>query len=276
MYIRTHQELYDSVVEFYESAEDWRKVVGNAPRYFVHIKKNRNHYFAMSKFCVLKDITTQEYLDIYRNRTEGNRSQLIISNRLQEEWVSHAVIKPTIRKAFDKWIGEFFPNYNVDNANFISIEKKKSFKLKEREVTPEELQKQLELQKEIGDIGESIVINFELNRLRGEGFANPKKYIKHVAKFSVSAGFDILTSTNNEDRYIEVKSTISNKNSFFISEKEVKTLEKLKERSYIYFVQITDLKLKKGFVKTIMQNPIKNLREQDLLKPVAFKVNLSN
>lgn len=274
LYINNHQELFDSVVEFYESPELWRKILGSAPRYFVHTIKDGQHYFAMSKFCVIKNVTGKSYIEKYRNITEGNNSQRIIVNRLNEEWIPRNQIKKSIRDAFDTWMGEFFPKYRLENAKFISIKISKSYQNKKRDVTPDELQKQLELQQRIGDVGELIAIHYEIERLRSQGIKNPEKHIKHIAHFSVSAGFDILTITSNEERYIEVKSSLSQKGEFYLSENEVKTLEGIGKDSYLYLVKIKDLKKIIGDVYEIIQNPILKLKKDKLLKPIAYKVNL--
>ncbi|ALM47422.1 hypothetical protein AMR72_00035 [Flavobacterium psychrophilum] len=274
IYVEKLDELYDSLFEFNEKPEFWRAALGSAPRYFVHTKFNGSHYFGMSKFCVLKKVTIEEYISNYRYITDGNNSQLIIKNRFNRKWIPRSGINSDIRKAFDKWILEFFPNYSIDNANFISLPEKSVISISKKIVTPEELENILDLKRKIGNIGENIAYNYEIERLKENGIKNASKYIKHVALTNTASGFDISSITRKEERFIEVKSCVSKTDQFFLTENEVLTLERLADKAYIYCVVIPDLDPLQGYVYKVIENPIKLFMEKNLLEPVMYKVKL--
>jgi len=275
LYVNEPQDLYNSVMEFNEKPEFWKAATGNAPRYFLHVEEKGKHYFGLSKFCVLKNITVEEYISTYRYQTDGNNARLIIQNRFKKDWIPRAKINRNVKIAFDNWISDFFPNYNLNNANFISVNFKFSKIKKNKKITPEKLREILELQIQIGQVGEEIAYEFELDRLLKSGVKNSKKYVNHVSKDNAALGFDISSILSLEKtRFIEVKSTISNINQFYLSENEVITLELLAETAFLYFVKITDLKNKIGFVEKIIQNPISKLRRENRLEAVAYRVKL--
>lgn len=274
MYVRDLSDFINAVIEFNEKPEFWKPILGSGSRYFLHLEQNGKHYFGLSKFCVFKDIKAEEYINTYRYKINGGTAQLIISNRLKKEWIPRNEVSRNMQNAFDNWILNFFPNYNINNASFISI-KIKSYNINnEKNITPETLRKILENQSVIGEIGEGIAIDFENKRLIELGVKKPHKYIDHVSKKNVASGFDISTITKNEIRFIEVKSSVNKNNEFYLSENEVSTLELLEENSFLYLVKITNIQNKEGFVSKIIQNPIKELKCKNLLKPIAFKIKL--
>lgn len=271
----TIDELIDSILEFYDKSEFWKEAVGSSPKYFVHIKNKNNHIFGLSKFCAFKNISVEDYLTTYRYRTDGGKTQKHIAQLTGKKWTKRKIIDNEIRESFDQWISEFFPNYSLDNASFITLtstEIKK--KVRRKYVSPKELQDNLNLQGEIGELGEHIALAFELQRLKENGIKNPETHVDHVSKRNIAAGFDIYSSTKDETRYIEVKSSLNKNQEFFITENEVKTLSSLGKESFLYLVHITDLKGKHGQVYKIYKDPIRQLKENDAMKPVVYKVKL--
>jgi hypothetical protein len=274
-YIKNDSEILNSVIEFNDKSHLWKAAIGNAPKYFVHFEKSNKHHFGLSKFCVLKNVSVEEYISTFRYKTDGNNSRLIIQHRLEKNWIPRAKTDKSIREAFDKWIHSFFPNYTLENANFISIPYVVKRVKKNRLVTPEQLKQALEFQSSIGEIGEEIAFRYEVKRLQDLGLKNVKKYITHTSKENVSAGFDIASIVNNDQtRFIEVKSTLTKPNDFYISENELITLEQLGSTAYLYCVKISDMENRKGSVYRIIQNPIKHLKENSSLKPVLYKASL--
>jgi hypothetical protein len=274
MYVEKLDELYDSLFEFNEKPEFWRAALGAAPRYFVHTQSGGRHYFGMSKFCVLKDISIEEYISNYRYITDGNNSQLIIKNRFERSWIPRENIDNKIRVAFDNWILEFFPNYSINNANFISLPERRKIPKQKKIVSPEELEEILDLKSRIGRIGETIAFKYEIERLATEGFKNSSKYVKHVAASNTTSGFDISSITRKEERFIEVKSSLSQTKEFYISENEVLTLERLGSKAFIYFVVVDNIENMTGTVYKIIKDPINIFRNKNLLQPIMYKVKL--
>lgn len=93
-----------------------------------------------------------------------------------------------------------------------------------------------------GLLGEELVIAYEKQRLIDLGMEELIKNIKWVSKDDDEKGYDIISfdigkDGNVQKRYIEVKSTEENGVSdFYISSNEVRVMEKLKKRYFIYRV----------------------------------------
>jgi hypothetical protein len=272
-FVNNINELTDSTLEFYDKPEFWKATLGSGPKYFVHVKNKEKDTFGLSKFCAFKNITVEEYLKTYRYLTHGGTTQKHISWLTGQDWKPRNKIRNDIRESFDNWILQFFPNYNLNNASFITLRPVEINRKKL--VTPKDLQENLRFQEELGQVGEEIAISFEIQRLKDQGFPNPYKYIDQVSKMNSAAGYDIYSSTDAETRYIEVKSSLNNKLGFFITENEVHTLETLGNEGYIYMVHITDVTKRKGAVFQILPDPIKKLREKGKLKPIAYRAEVN-
>jgi hypothetical protein len=271
-YVNDEADLFNSIIEFHNKPEHWRTLLGSSPKYFLNYEDNGDHYFGISKFCAFKDISVEDYIKIYKNKTGGGTTQNVIRNRIEKEWIPRDKVSSKVRDAFDDWIKEFYPNYNLSKASFISISTQKNRKRTQRRITPETLKKKLDQQIINGIVGENIAYQYEFDRLIKNGSANPKKHITHTSKSFVNAGFDILTETSKETRYIEVKSTTTLDNTLFLSENEVETLRDLGEQSYLYLVKITDSKNGIGYVDKIINNPIEEFEKKNLMISIAYKV----
>lgn len=98
---------------------------------------------------------------------------------------------------------------------------------------------------QIGDKGELFVLDQECEKLRKMGLLN-SIYPKQVSKESDMFGYDILSKDeNNDDIYIEVKTTTRRKseygaNTFFLSQHEYKTYLSEKEKYKLYRVYDID------------------------------------
>lgn len=269
-------ELINSTNEFFSKPEFWKATIGNAPRYFVHIQNSNRHYFGLSKFCAFQSITVEEYISTYRYKANGGNTQKHISKLTGKNWIPRNKVDNSIRFEFDMWITKFHPNYNLNNASFITISdsslrdrKRKKF------VNPDILEDNLKLQREIGEIGEQIALEYELERLLADGITKPEKYVEHTSKINSAAGFDISSLIVKKNRFIEVKSSLNEKLDFYITENEYRTLEELADNAYIYFVYISNLSLKKGKVIKELRNPISELNKNGNLKPVVYKAKIN-
>ncbi|NML24031.1 DUF3883 domain-containing protein [Pseudoflavitalea sp. G-6-1-2] len=269
-------ELISSTLEFYGKPEFWKAAIGNGPRYFVHVKVNGIDVFGLSKFCAFKNIIVEDYLRSFRYKTDGGTTQKHIAWLTGVEWSPIEVIKKDVRKSFENWISPFFPNYNTDNASFISLKVTGKARGRKRNlITPQDLLNSLKLQTEIGQVGEAIAMKFEIQRLKELGIKKPEAYVDQVSVKNTAAGYDIYSSTKIETRYIEVKSSLIASVDFFITENEVITLEELGREAFLYFVQITDLAKKEGHVHKIQCDPIEQLRRIGRLTPIAYRASLT-
>lgn len=274
-FVDNEKELAQSTFEFFGKQEFWKAAIGNAPKYFVHIQNGKQHIFGLSKFCAFKNITVEEYISSYRYKTTGGNTQKHIAKLTGKSWVPIKKIDSEIGKEFDDWITEFHPNYNLENASFITISQLANTKKQKRKfIDPKTLEEKLKLQREIGEIGEKIAFEYELNRLSGIGIKNPEKFIEHTSKLNSSAGFDISSLVKKDNRFIEVKSSLNKNLNFFITENEYQTLNELGDNAFIYFVHITNFQEKTGKVFKTLKNPIEKLRIEGNLKPVAYRAHL--
>ena len=91
--------------------------------------------------------------------------------------------------------------------------------------------------RELGDLGEAMVLNSEIKHLRVLGRNDLAKKVRWVAKLDGdSAGFDIRSfNQEGEERYLEVKTTVGgDRTPFFISENERNFSEQNPGKSRIY------------------------------------------
>jgi len=271
-FIQSPNDLLKSLFEFNSKPEFYREVLSSSPKYFVHSVVRGRHIFGLSKFCVFKDIAVEEYVSEFRYKTNGGTAQNYISRKTNSSWVARSKVNTDVRIAFDRWITDFFPNYNLNNASFITIDNQKSSASYIRKISQNDLLEVLEKQKRIGVLGEKIAMKFEIDRLKKLGIKNPEVF--HESVGNASAGYDIYSRHKSESRFIEVKASTQKGNFFYLTENEIKTLEKLKQKAYIYFVQIHDLKKNAGNVYKIIQDPISAINKNDSLIPVLYKVTI--
>jgi hypothetical protein len=93
--------------------------------------------------------------------------------------------------------------------------------------------------KQIGDTGERIVVNYEQNLLREAGVPELAERVEHTAKIQGDGvGYDVLSFfPDGREKYIEVKSTQKvAHSSFFITHNELDFLRKQQEQAFIYCI----------------------------------------
>lgn len=272
-------ELIESTLSFFDQPEYWREAVGSSPKYFTHYLDNGLHYFGLSKYCAFRNVQVRQYVSRLRNTTNGNITQKHISKLAGVSWVPFSRSKPEIRRAFSEWIHGFFPAYRLTNASFITLatnaqtlsrrDKKPSA------ISPDHLQKKLQRQTVIGKVGELIALRYEIARLQKLGIANPKECVDHVSKRNSAAGFDIWSRASKTTvRFIEVKSSTTDSDSFFITKNEVDTLRDHGSDAYLYFVLVKDIDKEDGEVVLELRNPIKVLESSSLLDPILYRAEL--
>ncbi len=101
-----------------------------------------------------------------------------------------------------------------------------------------------------GLIGEKLVMAYEEEKLRKFGREDLIKNIKWISKEDDGTGYDILSfDKEGNEIYIEVKSTENGDNTtFYISANEIKTMEELKDKYFIYRIFNLKSKSPKVFV----------------------------
>lgn len=118
--------------------------------------------------------------------------------------------------------------------------------------------------KDIGDLGESLILGHEKVRVKNVGREDLIHLIKKIPT-SLGVGYDIQSVEQDaRKRYIEVKTTISNKKltllSFHMTPNEWSTAESLKDRYFVYRLMIS----KEEKTIYILQNPV-GLYKQDII-----------
>jgi len=154
---------------------------------------------------------------------------------------------------------------NPEFEKLISLKYKKKIPL-------EQLEKNLEHQKKIGDIAEKFVLNFEKNRLKNLGFEEESNKIRQISIDFSNAGYDIesfngKTKDGVPDRFIEVKGTTKKEFSFYWSINEINTAKELSSNYWIYHVSEIDVQNKTSSNDPKMiNNPYENIFSNDLFQ----------
>ena len=138
-------------------------------------------------------------------------------------------------------------------------------------MTLDEMERQLEYKKAIGNLGEKLTLDYEIDRLNKlDKTGELSQRITQISQYDPFAGFDVL-SFNDEcsnpsepDRYIEVKTTTGTSAHFFWSRNEIKKAKECRVQYWIYIwinVNNDNKRLQ------IIQNPYKKLFEDSVIKP---------
>ncbi|WP_325893710.1 DUF3427 domain-containing protein [Grimontia sp. NTOU-MAR1] len=90
--------------------------------------------------------------------------------------------------------------------------------------------------RELGDIGEQIVLEMERKHLVSSGKPELAERIQHMALINPNAGYDILSfEPDGTEKFIEVKTTEGRQNTqFFISDNEVSVSRDTPEKYWLY------------------------------------------
>jgi hypothetical protein len=134
-------------------------------------------------------------------------------------------------------------------------------------------ERDLEHLKQIGDLGENLVLEYEKSLLLSIGRMDLAHKVRHVSKLDGDAeGYDIKSySEKGEVKFIEVKATTLGVSAdFYMSENEYIFSRSNSENYYLYRLFDLDIKnIKANFF--IRNGPIDSYF---LLKPTEYKVNL--
>ena len=127
----------------------------------------------------------------------------------------------------------------------------------------------LERRSEVGQAGELLAVQDELNRLAGLGCTEPHRWVGRVALVDVGRGYDIESTWPGHERYIEVKSTTASSSGLFITSNERRILADLGDRAWLYRVVLKADGA--GEVVIRLQDPMRALQPEDF-EPVVFQV----
>ncbi|MBM3911261.1 MAG: DUF3883 domain-containing protein [Thaumarchaeota archaeon] len=156
-----------------------------------------------------------------------------------------------------------------------------SFLLNERKMSYDELEQKIKIDKEVGDIAEKIVLEYEKNRLTNKELAQAESsLVQIISGTDVAAGYDIesfdgKTADLAFDRFIEVKGSTERNISFFLSINEINKARELGSKYWIYFVPKINIRLgsHQGDIIKI-QDPTVNILDNDKYKKECVKTRV--
>ncbi len=140
-----------------------------------------------------------------------------------------------------------FDNNELDEGKVTDLKERKPFRRKTKTIEKGKIRKIVTRNKDylnynlkakkIGDIGERLVFEYELNKLRELNIPNWNFRVKHISKDEGDGdGYDIISADKNGNTiYIEVKTT-TNDSDFFITSNELKVMGQKGNQYYIYRV----------------------------------------
>jgi hypothetical protein len=123
-----------------------------------------------------------------------------------------------------------------------------------RDLSPDELEAILQKCREVGDGGEHFVYQHERRRLHKAGRSDLSGKIDWVSREAVGKGYDIKSfEVDGSPRHIEVKATIGNGATFFMSTNEWNVATKMRKRYWVYRVVRA---LDRPSITSMIQDPI--------------------
>jgi hypothetical protein len=156
-----------------------------------------------------------------------------------------------------------------------------SFLLNKRKMTYDELEQKIKIDKEVGDLAEKIVLEYEKDRLKNKESAHAESsLVQIISGTDVTAGYDIEsfdTKVNDLEfnRFIEVKGSTEKNISFFLSINEINKAKELGSKYWIYFVPKINILLgsHQGDIIKI-QDPAVNILDNDKYKQECVKTRV--
>ena len=222
----------------------------------------------------MKKINNNEFLD----NSISNRYlyYLILKDYkgLKGEWKTENYIS-----YMEERIKGNFNNYNITFKEYDNNEKgiKQKRKNNGRKINQ---RKAFESRHESGKIGENIVYNYEVQKLKSWHYnelCNKVKLIPRTKNSDITydgTGYDIISYNKNKEKiYIEVKTSITNHTGipqFFITQAEMRIINGEvsninKENYFIYYVYNIDRLKKKANVNIINYDKFNSLKKEPIL-----------
>lgn len=153
-------------------------------------------------------------------------------------------------------------DYNEYWENFF---KRKSF-------SEEKLDEILKKQKEIGDYGERIAFNKEIELVKEYNKPELIEKVRLISKESIDKGYDIVSvNEDGSEKYVEVKTVSGGNIRFFFSRNEFRVSNQYLKNYWIYIVDLKNNKM-------MMFNDIKSLIDSGslFLEPTLYEVRLKD
>lgn len=139
------------------------------------------------------------------------------------------------------------------------------------EIAPEFLAELQRKAKEIGDLGELIVLEHEKFSLRSAGREDLANAVEYVAQVNTAAGYDVRSfSANGDEKLIEVKTTVGTSASFEITANEWAIAKKRRTEYWVY--RVSQAESASPEIEKIQDPSGKAEEGQFMLIPTGFRV----
>lgn len=204
--------------------------------------------------AVIKFINSNEWYTGYDEMLRNRSASLSEISDCESAWIEYVN-----RDLSDTDFSTDILAYIADDSSDYELLKEKSKILFEEKLRDENIST-----KDIGDMGEGLVHSHECERVRLAGRNDLIHLIKRIPT-SLAVGYDIQSvETDERKRYIEVKTTISQKplhfNKIHLTPNEWNTANTTRDRYFVYRLGISKAE-KKLF---IIQDPV-GLYKQDII-----------
>lgn len=105
-------------------------------------------------------------------------------------------------------------------------------------ISEQRLWEQLERKRITGIKGEEFVVGHEKQSLLNLNLTELAEKVKRVSDENVANGYDVISySPDGQEKFIEVKTTITSRYEFEISSNEIKRAKQISENYFLYFIR---------------------------------------
>lgn len=124
VHVNTVQEIKDQVKRFKAAPKYWKDACGKNPVYFVCLRTGKEYKFGLSKFCAMRNITLQQYVEGQKrnNARGGYATKERIKYVTGKEWKPIEDIPAKIRSKFRNWFGGFYANGYKKNIKVMILD----------------------------------------------------------------------------------------------------------------------------------------------------------
>lgn len=256
----------------YDSSGDVIRYAGDILDYMVlanllRVEYNRYYLNGYEKETISAFVTSTYFFDGYNEFYGKGYPDISLIRTKESEWFEYVNHKLS-ESLFSTNIAEFLAEVEAEEHPYkTSVEAKIQSCMSDTELSA----------KDIGDLGESLVVGHEKMRIIQCGL---ERFIHLIVKIPtyLGVGYDIQSLEGTPDglkRYIEVKTTISknriNFNSFHMTKNEWSSADSLKERYFIYRLMINS----SDRVIYIIQNPVRLYKEDKIKMLIDDGANIS-
>jgi len=245
---------YKNLFAIYGLVKDGNKNMSdvklNYSRYNKYLQENLNFLIELgivkiqNEKLYLKDNKEEDFKEILINSLVDKNSFFV----LVKEYLQNFIVDEKEIHSFEPDTNYNFKTSDLRNflisANFIKndqnkyyvVEKKILELFRNKKISPEELKKIINAKEKIGLAAEEIVLQEETKKVQK---INKSLIVDHVALKDVSAGYDILSFNQKEEKiFIEVKAVSSSNFKFYLSSNEYNTAKIYNKKYFLYLLPI--------------------------------------